>query len=142
MLVSMFMQVANSGWVLGVQIRSFESIINAEIRNGIYCCCDIPQPCEANVASLQSSDCSIECSPYIDVYLQVCYLNDTCSSYSPKGSLTLDNFLITSISPLLIPPNFQQTILDNINYVSTETVDTHTHTNTHQIKQSFTLNIS
>ena len=38
---SFYLQVVSSDeWVLGIQISQFENVLNSEIKNGMYCCCD------------------------------------------------------------------------------------------------------
>ena len=49
LLLLLFVQVASSEWVLGVQIQHFENLCNVEIKDGKYCCCDKDELCANNI---------------------------------------------------------------------------------------------
>ena len=88
-----FVQVASSEWVLGVQIQNFTNFFNAELRENMYCCCDIPDTCDSNITEFTSTYvkiCTTECNTYFVANL-LDYENAT--SYS-----TIDTFSWTGIS--------------------------------------------
>ena len=83
-LSHLVVQVSSSEWVLGVEIQHFENVYNAEIRNGMYCCCDAAAPCGGTIDAIQPMTCTIACDPYIVIYFQACI--QTC--YVAKLLLT------------------------------------------------------
>ena len=75
------MQVVSGEWVLGIQVQEFEILFNFEIRNGEYCCCDIPPPeveCSSDLTALDSDACNSVCLSYLETRVEVCFSNLTC----------------------------------------------------------------
>ena len=81
------MQVANSEWVLGVHMQHFQNLYNAEIRNGLYCFCDISHntvKCREDLTDLNIAACTSECEPYFEIRVEICLANGTCSNTKMK----------------------------------------------------------
>ena len=62
--------------MLGIQIQQFEAI-NAEIRNGMHCCCD-KEICGNDTNPLNLSECTDKCDPYFVLHFQTCSSNGSC----------------------------------------------------------------
>ena len=77
-----FMQVANTEWFLGVQIQHFENQYNAEMINGIYCCCHDNKICSSNLIGLFASCTNLgtaePCETYFLVHIRDCVVNSEC----------------------------------------------------------------
>ena len=113
------MWVAISEEVLGVQIQHFENIVNAEIRNDMYCCCDSPvtvTPCGERTDAVNATICALKkCQPYYMVYIQACPSIEAC--YAAKTfNIPID--LSSEISSFLFQIPFNQFELETYNQVT------------------------
>ena len=105
--IMVFLQVASSEWVLGVQIQHFENMYGSEIEGGLFCCCDDSRTdlsmCKENVTDLpmcKNSATYNPCDTYFLVYVRECLYNSTCN-YTQQYRLNNDTTLIQLI--LTIP---------------------------------------
>ena len=110
--------MANSEWVLAVQVQHFQNMYNAEIRNNgtVYCFCDISSsvvPCVANLTDLNLTACTSECEPYFEVRFKVCFADGTCSNME-NATAVIDNILDTCISPLLVQLRSNEFIIADV----------------------------
>ena len=101
--IIVFLQVASSEWVLGVQIQHFENVYSSEIRNGLFCCCDDDGSlCKENIIDLQMCKLSATynpCDTYFLVYVRDCLYNSTCN-YTKYSQLNDDASLIQLVLPI------------------------------------------
>ena len=95
-------------------------MLNAEIRGGMACCCDISDQevmCVSDINDLEPSACIVECQPYFRLRFQACPSNETCFFAEditvPYFSSTFDTSLILIQSP------FNQSELETFNQVRT-----------------------
>ena len=108
--------MANSEWVLGVHIQHFEYLYNVEIRDGLYCCCDISYTivdCVEDLNDLNVAACISECEPYFETHFEVCITNGACS-YIKSETTSINNILGTCISPLFVQLHSNKSMIDNI----------------------------
>ena len=112
--------MANSEYVLGVHVQNFQNLYNAEIRNGLYCCCDISYvdvPCVEDLTDLNVTVCTSECEPYFEMRFEVCFADGACSNMKNEAAAT-GNILSICISPLLVQIHSEESMIDNITSVS------------------------
>ena len=112
--------MANSEWVLGVQVQHFQTLYNAEIRNGQHCCCDISYmdvACVQDLGNLDVTACTFECEPLFDIHFKVCFTNGTCLYMKNEISCTHNN-PTTWITPLLLELYLNESMIKNIMNVS------------------------
>ena len=112
--------MANSEWVLCVQVEHFENLYNAEIRNDEYCCCDVSYlvvPCVQVVTDINVAECTSECEPYLEIRFEVCFANRSCSNIKCETAV-IDNSLATCISPLHVQLHSEESTIDNVTNVS------------------------
>ena len=76
-----FMQLASSEWMLGVGIKEFENLYDAEKTNERYCCCDYEYICAQDITLLKSAmgSCPVPCQTYLVVSVQDCTSNVPCT---------------------------------------------------------------
>ena len=84
LLLLVFVQVASSEWVLGVEIQHFENLYDAEIRDGVFCCCDNRDTtlCKENIIEMEvcvHSETIHGCDHYFLVYVRDCPYNSACT---------------------------------------------------------------
>ena len=76
------MQVASTKWFLGVQIQHFDNNYNAEMINGIYCCCHDNEICSNNLNTLLGNcthpHTAQPCETYFFLHIRDCMYNDRC----------------------------------------------------------------
>ena len=107
-----FAQVASSEWSLGIQIQHFENQLNAEIRMGQYCCCDIPDTCTDTLTGFAAAayNCNKECKPYYIVRFQECTTDGICST---THSLDFKSIPLSIVTKLVFPIVLDQSEGDN-----------------------------
>lgn len=68
----MQVQVANTQWILIVELHQFHNLYNAEIRSNAFCCCDLNKPCQSHASNLQGCDgyCDTQFSAYVSHCIQ------------------------------------------------------------------------
>ena len=105
-MVYMYMyvvQAASSEWVLGVQMQHFENNYNAEIRNGMYCCCDEASiPCGGGIDDVKAMTCTLKCHPYFVIHFLACPI-ETC--YVAKTVTVVDHTSVFRSFVIQIPFN-------------------------------------
>ena len=96
--------------MLGVEIKEFENLYNAEIRNDEYCCCDDEYNCEENISVLRSiamGSCPVPCQTYFVVSVQDCTSNVQCTinktfNLEPENQFGLSSVIFQI--PFVQPP--------------------------------------
>ena len=95
--------MANSEWALDVQVLNLGLMFNAEIRDGLYCCCDISYidvPCEPTLEALNTPACTSECEPVYQTRFGTCFADGTCTIME-STFICANN--ATCASPLFVP---------------------------------------
>ena len=72
------MQVANTEWMLGVQLQTLINQKNTALRSSMYCYCD-DIVCASTVADLNQEKFTNECDAYFVLHVRDCPYNETCS---------------------------------------------------------------
>ena len=66
----MRVQVASGEWVLGIEIQQFVNSLNATMKNGKYCCCDIAASCREVASAL--GKCPAQCDTTFLIHIPAC----------------------------------------------------------------------
>ena len=78
-----FMQFSSTEWFLGVQIQNFVNLYNAEIINGMYCCCDDNETCGSApyelIGMCKDPTTTQICETYFLVNIRNCLSLNKCS---------------------------------------------------------------
>ena len=100
--------MANSDWTLGVEIKEFENLHNAEKRGKVYCCCD-DDYCKRDIMALGNT-CGSSCETYFVVRLQKCTSSTPCST--SKALFIPEPGSLFGLSSLIFHIPFGQTTQD------------------------------
>ena len=97
--------------MLGVEIKEFENLYNAEKQNDKYCCCDYGYICAKDITVFKSfpmGNCPLPCETYFVVHVQECTSNMQCTinktfNLDPESQFGLSSviFQIPFVQPSL-----------------------------------------
>ena len=74
-------QVANTQWILIVELHQFHNFYNAEMSSNEFCCCDSSESCVLDASKLQ--DCVENCDTWFTAEVSQCMQYYTCSFFTP-----------------------------------------------------------